>query len=545
MTAAIAAANEAVASQWFQSRSETRDEAAPWTRRVSALIFVSALARYVFIASTGLTDTEAYYVSWARFPAWSYYDHAPGTAWLVRAAEWLLGGAYAARLVPAVCAAATAWLLFRLGTLLFSPRAGFLAALFTVASPFYFFIGFLVNPEGPLAPMWLLFLLLLYGLRTQHEWWRPSVLGAVLGLAFLSKYTGILLLPIALAFVAMTPSARGWLRRPSFYLAGVVALVVAMPVVAWNLAHHWPTLHLHLVERLSAVSGPPLAQRFFHFARDQWLMFQPLLVPGFLAALVWCLLQARRDDRFRLLALASVLPGAFLAFVMVRARDAEPHWTMVVYLSLAVAAGGWLDLNLHRLGRWTRRYLAVSLTSSAVFISLTLVHALSPQLAPSLPGYVPGADPINETIGWSSLREVLRARADRLGPEVAVVGSHNVLCGQLLEQLSDLPKVYCVSPTRTAFDFLGRGQPPAGVPVLYVDSARYRFDPARLLPDRVCHDVDSLDIKRGSLSVGRFRIAECTAPQPGQPEDPLRRTGGGGLVAAALDDLASPKEAGQ
>jgi hypothetical protein len=530
---------ESPALRWFDSVSES-DQLAYWTRGVLVLIGAATLYRLLFVATSDLMDTEAYYASWARFPAWSYYDHAPMTAWLVRAAEWLFGGPGAARLVPVACAAATAWLLFRLGTLLFSPRAGFLAALVTVASPVYFFVGFLVNPEAPLAPMWLLFLFLLYGLRTQREWWRPLVLGAVLGLAFLSKYTGILLLPIALLFVATTPSARGWLRRPSFYLAGGVALAIASPVVIWNALHDWPTLHLHLVDRMSPAAGPALAGRVLHFALNQLLLFHPMLVPLLLVTLGWALWQSRRDDGLRLLALASAVPGVFLAVAMIRARDAEPHWTMVVYLTLAVAAGRWLDLNLSHMNRWLRRYLRVALAASAAFIGLAFVHFQGPQLAATIPGYNGIADPISETRGWKSLRHSLQAHAERLGPGVAVVGSHNVLCGHLLEDLGDSPKVYCVSPARTAYDFLGRGQPPPGVPVLYVDSQKYTLDPAKLLPNRQCHDVERVAIEQGGVRVGQYRIAECSVAQPSgkAPSAPVANTravGRRGLLSVVLD----------
>ena len=494
------------------SRSD-RDDTTAWTRRMGALIAATTVARCLFIASVHLNDTEAYYVSWARFPSWSYYDHAPLTAWLVRAAEWLVPGPNAARLVPPACAAATAWLLFRLGALLFSPRAGFFAALLTVASPAYFFIGILVNPEGPLAPAWLLFLILLYGLSKQREWWRPLVLGAVLGLAFLGKYTGILLLPIALAFVATTPKARGWWLRPSFYLGGLVALVVASPVVVWNAMHHWPTLQLHLVQRLSPTTAATLAGRALHFAVGQCLTFHPLLFPGYLAALGLALRRSDQDDRFRLLALACTIPGSFLALVMIRANDAEMHWMMVAYLPLAVVAGTWLDQNLHRLTQAGRRYLGAIVVTSALFILLALVDYTNPQLTAAIPGYSVANDPANELLGWEDLRAALRRHAERLGSNVAVVGSHNVLCGRLMEELGDTPKVYCVSPTETAFDFLGRGQPPKGVPVLYVDSARYPVDPARLLPERACRDVDAVDVERGALTVGHFRIAECTSPK--------------------------------
>src|SRR5580692_1662105 len=205
-----------------------------WADRVALLLGVATSVRLLIASTTGLSDTEAYYAQWSRFPALSYYDHPPLVAWTTWLVRHVSSEPWVARLTPILCAAAFGSLLYRLGSRLFSPRAGFLAVAIVTVIPAFAFVGFLLNPEGLLAPLWILFLLLLDDLREHDEPWRPLALGAVVGVAFLAKYTAVLAVPVALAYVAGGPSTRRWLRRPSFYLAGVVALGIATPVVVWN-----------------------------------------------------------------------------------------------------------------------------------------------------------------------------------------------------------------------------------------------------------------------------------------------------------------------
>ena len=84
----------------------------------------------------------------------------------------------------------------------------------------------------------------------------------------------------------------------------------------------------------------------------QLTLFHPLILPAFLACSRTRSTARARDERYRLLATASLPVLAFLLFVMARAADSEPHWTMVAYAPLAVAAGGVLDESTGRLRRF-------------------------------------------------------------------------------------------------------------------------------------------------------------------------------------------------
>jgi hypothetical protein len=481
---------------------------AAWADRATILIAAATLIRLVIATTTGLSDTEAYYAQWARVPALSYYDHPPLVAWTTWLVAHLAGGRWAVRLGPVLYAAVFDALVYRLGARLFSPRAGFFAVAVLTAIPVFFFTGFLLNPEALLAPLWALFLLSLLDLRDHDEPWRPLALGAVVGVAFLAKYTAILAVPVAVLYVTGSEGTRRWLRRPAFYAAGLVALVITTPVIVWNARHHWPSMQLHLSERMGHAAGETLAGALWRVASAQLLFFQPIVLPALVALLGYALLRSRRDERYRFLATASLPVLAFLLTMMVRAGDSEPHWTMVGYLPLVLAAAGVLDESRGLAQRLARGVFRAALVLSASVAVLYAVHMRSPALAKALPSYDPRVDPFAETLGWDRVSTAVASSAARLGPDTVVAGAHNVLCGHLQAAIDDSPPVYCASPRRTEYDFLGRRAPPAS-PVVFVDSDRYPASAEIALPDHRCGPARDVEIDREGLHLATYHLYDC------------------------------------
>lgn len=491
--------------------------------RLQALAVVGLMTaiRLAIGATIPLADGEAYYSVWGRFPSLSYYDHPPLLAWLLSAMERESVSPFALRLVPILCAAWFGWLIYRLGERLFSPRAGLIALSVVTVIPAFFVNSLVVNPEGPLAPLWVLALLLLWSMRDGDEPWRPVALGGVVGLAFLAKFTGVLLIPVIVLWLSLTPTTRRWWSRPSLMLGAVTALVVVFPVLWWNSANGWPSLQLHFVERGAPLSLQSLAHLAPKVLASQLLAYHPLVVPLLLAAAVFSIRSARADDRCRLLALAGVPTLAFLLLAMVRVRDAELQWTMVAWLPLAVAAGGWLDQYLagHAMPRPLLWHARATVVLSALAFTLGYVHVKTPllqQLVPEAAAYDPNGDVANELYGWDQISAAIREESRDLGGRAVVASCQFAFCAQLMRQLDDQPRVYCPSERRTEFDFLDRRDPPDRAPVIYLDSDHYHADPLELMPRRSCRPLRTLTVGRGGPVARHYRLFACT------PADTLR-----------------------
>jgi hypothetical protein len=496
---------------------------------VLALGWVAAatVIRLVCVGPLPLGNGEAYYYTWSRFLDWSYYDHPPLVAWMVRATTVLGSSPAAVRLGPILAAGAFGLLFYRLAERLFRPRAAFFALVLVTALPVFLGSSFVVNPEAPLAPLWVGFLCVLEGMRRRDGWHRPLLAGVLLGFAFLAKYTAVLLVPAALIYVLSSAPTRRWLRRPSFYAGGLVALLMALPVLAWNSARGWPSVRLHLVERASAAlpvagenrinqlvavsstSGTGMLESFLRVLVGQLLSYSPLLAPLLVMALIRALRRARRDDR-DLFITAFTWPVLIpLLVAMTRFQDAEQHWTMMAVMPAAIAAGAYADEAWAR----TKRLRAVALAGialSGLAFFLGNVHARTTALLRLIPAahYDPRADMINELIGWDEVRASVTHAASAVPGNVVLASNHYSMCGRLMFEMGDAPPVYCPAPRRSAFDFFERRDPPAGATVIAVTTDIHDQLPVGL-ENRSCNLADTVDIERGGRRVARYFVQSC------------------------------------
>ncbi|HEY3819082.1 MAG TPA: glycosyltransferase family 39 protein [Polyangiaceae bacterium] len=502
-----------------------------------AWVAVATLIRLVCVAPLPMSNGEAYYASWSRFLDWSYYDHPPLVAWMVRATTVFGSSPAAVRLGPVLAAGAFGLLFYRLAERLFRPRAAFFALVLVTALPVFLASSFVLNPEAPLAPLWVGFLCVLEGMRKRDGWYRPLLAGLLLGLAFLAKYTAILLVPAVILYVASSAPTRRWLRRPSFYAGGAVALLVTLPVLFWNQARGWPSVRLHLVERASAAlpvagenrinqlvavsssSGGGHLEALLRVLVGQLMSYSPLLAPLLVMALVRAVRRARRDDRDLFVTAFSWPVLIPLLIAMTRFQDAEQHWTMMAMVPAVLAAGHYADEAWSRSKRLRTVAFAGIGLSAALFL-LANVHARSTALLRLIPAshYDPRADMINELIGWDEVRASVTRAGSAAPGNVVVASNHYSLCGRLMFEMGDSPPVYCPSARRSAFDYFDRRDPPADATVIAVTTDIHDQLPAGL-ENRACKAAETVDIERGGRRVARYFVQSC----PPAPIDSERR----------------------
>src|SRR5205823_8764453 len=187
---------------------------------VAILILTTFVARLVFAASLGLGIDESYMVAAGRKLQLSYFDHPPIAWWMAWGTARLTGSesAFVVRLPFIALFALTTFLMYRVTAALFDPAAGLWAAVVLNLAPMLgITAGTWVLPDGPLfAALLGTLACLIAALRSDGgkawSWWLAG--GLCAGLALGSKYSAVLTLLGAVAFLATEPTSRHWLLRP-------------------------------------------------------------------------------------------------------------------------------------------------------------------------------------------------------------------------------------------------------------------------------------------------------------------------------------------
>ncbi|MBR0873433.1 glycosyltransferase family 39 protein [Bradyrhizobium tropiciagri] len=206
--------------------------------------------RLVYAHALDLRTDEAYYWTWSKESVLSFLDHPPMIAWFIRFGTAIFGDTnLGVRFGGIVAMLVTQLLLADIVRRVTSNnvRAVMLALLLPEAALYYGLLMAKVAPDTALIPFSVAMLWSLVRLAQSNDgrWWLAA--GLFTGLALLSKFTAIMLVPAVLAF-ALVPDWRWrWLRSPYPWLAALIAILVFSPVLIWNAEHDWASFRFQAV----------------------------------------------------------------------------------------------------------------------------------------------------------------------------------------------------------------------------------------------------------------------------------------------------------
>jgi len=361
------------------------------------LLGVLTVIRLALAASVPLTPDEAYYWVWSRNLQPGYLDHPFMVALWIRVGTWFAGNTpLGVRLLGPLSVLPGSWALYHAARRLLPthswPQTGFKAVLVLNAT---LMLGLGSATMTPDTPLLFFITLLLYTLsraidpdltsRKALPWWIGT--GVLLGLAFDSKYTAVLIGLGLGGAVLTTPRLR---RQPGPWIA-VPALVVAMsPVILWNASHHWASF-MRQGGRARDWHPARAVQFMGELLGGQIGLATPLIFVLFGVGIWGCL------KRNQLLAWLALVPA--VVFVTHALGDrVQPNWPAVIYPVLALAAleAGWRI-------RWP-------VVSGLVLTFIVCIQAVFSPLH-----LIPHRDPVLRlTGGWDdfSRQLALRARAE-------------------------------------------------------------------------------------------------------------------------------------
>lgn len=135
-----------------------------------------------------------------------------------------------ARVVSAIVGVLTVFIVYRLGRLLFDRPVGLIAALLMALMPYHVLVTRQVLLDGPMTlfATLALYTVAKYAVTAERTWLYAA--GAAMGLTFLSKETGAILLGAIFAFFALAPSIAVRIRDLLGSLLVFIVVVAAFPL---------------------------------------------------------------------------------------------------------------------------------------------------------------------------------------------------------------------------------------------------------------------------------------------------------------------------
>lgn len=440
-----------------------------WERAgVCALIVVSALLHIVYLlrCPLQLAPDEAHYWDWSRNLDWSYYSKGPLVAWLIRLScellgslsERLVGSPMLAVRMPAIACSvlsliATYILLRRLVK---SERIAFAGLAVLMTWPVIAAGGTVMTIDAPFTCLWAWALVFAWDALFRNRSWSWPVVGLLVGLGILAKYT-MVLFPLGLLLFLISTPYRSELRKRGVWIAAGIAFICCLPIAIWNMQHDWITLR-HVGTQAGATHE---GIRWFgpiKFIAEQTGLLFIVWFMGYAGAM-WANRPGRCRHAPRLLLWWMSAP-VFVCFLLTSLKSpGQLNWAIAAYISGSILAIDWLAAVLkheRELGgqRWRRSVIAAAVCGVVATICLHFPLLAREPLSfiadlgsKNIPCPIRRLDPSVRLRGWTHLA----AEVDRICAEMA--GQGEVPCiattfwnlsGEVAFYCEGHPTVYCI-----------------------------------------------------------------------------------------------------
>jgi hypothetical protein len=355
---------------WMPGVSSRQQHASSrWTYRLAALLLIltAGVFHFAYLAydcPLDLAPDEAHYWDWSRHLDWSYYSKGPLVAYLIRIGCAVFGpwsqaltgtDMLAVRFPAVVCGALLLAALYVLTMQVFA-REGLALAVVAVGLtlPLLSAGATLMTIDAPYCCCWAWALVLGHHAILRGSLWAWPVLGLVIGLGILAKYTMLMWIPSVGLFLLTSRGLRRRFVAPGFWIMVASAALCCLPILIWNIQHDWVSLR-----HVSGQAGLRDTPGWRWHGPLEYVGVQFALLLGFwfvawAAAMITHRPWRESDLGIRYLWwLSAPMFGVFLLFSIKTSE--EPNWPVTAYLSGLVLTAAWLLRQVRSSVLWYRR----------------------------------------------------------------------------------------------------------------------------------------------------------------------------------------------
>jgi hypothetical protein len=308
----------------------------------------------------GMFRDEFYYIACANHLDWGYVDHPPLSIAILAGWKAIFGDSvHSIRILPALVGAGLVYLTGVIAGELGGKRyakivAGlcvFISGVVLVNTGFYSMNAFELL-------FWSLGFYLLIRIIKTGDMRLWIWLGLVMGLGFMNKIS-MLVFGFSLLLGLLLTSHRHQFRSRYLWIGGLIAVVIFVPHVIWQILNGWPTREF----MENAQRGKIVAFSPFEFFLGQIFDTNPINFPIWMIGLV-SLLLAKSVRQFRILGLMYLI--TYLVFTVQRSKV---YYLSPLYPVLLAAGMVAIGAFFERRGLgWAKVLLVILLVSGGLFV---------------------------------------------------------------------------------------------------------------------------------------------------------------------------------
>ncbi len=286
------------------------------------VLFINLLQAYF----TPVIGDETYYWIYSKNLAWGYFDHPPMVALIIKISSFLFDKELGLRFLTPILNVLSIYFMWKL-----VPQKNkefttsvFIFYLILLAIPGFNLYGFITTPDVPLILFFVLYILAFQKMMKENTLLSAFLVGIFATLLLYSKYHGGILILLSVLLNIKT------LKQRSIYIAGIIACVLIMPHLLWQINHDFVSFEYHLNQRPKGNIG---IDNVLNFLGGFVGILNPLLFIPFFIFLIKQKFQIPKELQFYF----KFLIGIFLFFLAFSFKTKiEAHWMVVAYIPFTI-----------------------------------------------------------------------------------------------------------------------------------------------------------------------------------------------------------------
>jgi 4-amino-4-deoxy-L-arabinose transferase-like glycosyltransferase len=468
-------------------------------KSVLVIIGLFILIRLLVAPFFGLGVDEAHYVLYAKYLDWSYVDHPPLVGWVHAPIFYFLGtNEFLARLPAVLISAATSYCAYIFMLRVTQSARVSLLAVFALNCSFMLnALGLMLLPDSLLLLLVFPLIFLAEMIAREKKPRDYILLGVVLGLMGLAKYTAILLVPPLILFFVLK-KRYDIVFSPFMFLAALIALVMIIPVIYWNYTHDFISFRYQGQHVFGTLATS--ASNFIASIAAQFGAYSPFL---FLIAVYGFFKEIRsRNDYVRL---SVLLAGTIMLFFLLTSlyERTLPHWPGIFYL-LFIPLGTYHLLISPK--KWQRNFLFFSIGFSLILTLFAYIELAGKFL--SFPDY---KSPFRDIYGFPAVArqaEQLIKKNSSSAPKALAVSNWTMGSRILYYDLPYSNEVFVIDNRNDQFD-VWQKKAPVGYDLLFLNTHFHELNVEKNVRCGSVETAGRMDLMLNGAKVDTYEFVWC------------------------------------